>query len=34
MNLFNSADAKRGFLNTAKAFDAEVEPPALIFEGR
>jgi enoyl-CoA hydratase/carnithine racemase len=34
MDLFNSADAKRGFLNTAKAFDADVEPPALIFEGK
>ena len=31
MPLYNSEDATRGFANTAKAFDANVEPSALVF---
>lgn len=34
MDLYNGADAQRGFANTAKAFDAGVEPPSMTFEGR
>jgi len=34
MDLFRSEDAVRGFANTAQAFDAEVEPPAMTFAGR
>lgn len=34
MELYNGADARRGFANTAKAFDADVEPPAMTFEGK
>jgi hypothetical protein len=34
MDLYNSADAKRGFANTAKAFDADIEPPVIAFEGK
>ena len=34
MELYNGADAKRGFGNTAKAFDANIEPPAMTFEGK
>jgi hypothetical protein len=34
MDLFNSDDCARGFLNTAKAFDLGTEPPDLIFNGR
>src|SRR5580658_3058079 len=34
MELYNGADAKRGFANTAKAFDANIEPPAMTFEGK
>jgi enoyl-CoA hydratase/carnithine racemase len=33
MELFHTKDVERGFLSTAKAFDAGVEPPALEFEG-
>jgi enoyl-CoA hydratase/carnithine racemase len=33
-DLFNTEDCTRGFLNTAKAFDREVEPPDMIFNGR
>src|ERR1700744_3187497 len=33
MELYNGADAQRGFANTAKAFDADIEPPAMAFEG-
>jgi enoyl-CoA hydratase/carnithine racemase len=34
MELYNGQDAQRGFANTAKAFDADTEPPAMVFEGR
>lgn len=34
MDLFNSEDAQRGFVNTAKAFDADIEPPDMEFFGR
>ena len=34
MELYNGEDAQRGFANTAKAFDADIEPPALVFEGK
>jgi enoyl-CoA hydratase/carnithine racemase len=34
MDLYTSEDAKRGFVNTAKAFDQNIEPPPIIFNGR
>jgi enoyl-CoA hydratase/carnithine racemase len=34
MELFNTTDCTRGFANTAKAFDQEIEPPDMVFEGR
>ena len=34
MELFNGADAQRGFANTADAFNKDIEPPALVFEGK
>jgi enoyl-CoA hydratase/carnithine racemase len=34
MDLFNTEDCTRGFLNTAKAFDRDVEPPDMVFHGR
>jgi len=34
MELYNGEDAQRGFANTAKAFDADIEPPVIAFEGR
>jgi enoyl-CoA hydratase/carnithine racemase len=34
MELYSGADAQRGFANTAKAFDADVEPPSMVFEGK
>ena len=34
MELYNGADAQRGFANTAKAFNADIEPPAISFEGK
>jgi enoyl-CoA hydratase/carnithine racemase len=34
MELYNGPDAKRGFANTAKAFDADIEPPPMVFEGK
>jgi hypothetical protein len=34
MELFNTEDCVRGFANTAKAFDQEIEPPDMVFEGR
>jgi enoyl-CoA hydratase/carnithine racemase len=34
MDLFNTEDCTRGFLNTAKAFDRDIEPPDMIFNGR
>src|SRR6267142_2214223 len=32
MELFLTKDVQRGFISTAKAFDADVEPPAMTFE--
>jgi enoyl-CoA hydratase/carnithine racemase len=34
MELYDGADAQRGFVNTADAFNRDVEPPALVFEGK
>jgi len=34
MDLFSSADATKGFAETAKAIEEDIEPPALTFEGR
>jgi enoyl-CoA hydratase/carnithine racemase len=34
MELYNGADAQRGFVNTAEAFDKDIEPPTLVFEGK
>jgi enoyl-CoA hydratase/carnithine racemase len=34
MELYNGPDAQRGFANTAKAFDADIEPPPMVFEGK
>jgi enoyl-CoA hydratase/carnithine racemase len=34
MDLFHTEDCARGFLNTAKAFDRDVEPPDMEFNGR
>jgi enoyl-CoA hydratase/carnithine racemase len=34
MELFNGADAQRGFANTADAFNKDMEPPTLVFEGK
>ena len=34
MDLFNSEDCTRGFLNTAEAFDRDVEPPDIVFNNR
>jgi len=34
MDLFNTEDSTRGFLNTAKAFDLDIEPPDMVFHGR
>lgn len=34
MELYNGSDAQRGFANTAKTFDADIEPPDLKFDGR
>ena len=34
MELFNGADAQGGFANTADAFNKNVEPPTLVFEGK
>ena len=34
MDLFHTQDVQRGFASTAAAFDAEVEPPAPVFEGK
>jgi enoyl-CoA hydratase/carnithine racemase len=34
MELYNGPDAQRGFANTAEAFDKDIEPPALVFEGK
>jgi enoyl-CoA hydratase/carnithine racemase len=34
MDLFNTEDVTRGFLNTAGAFDRDVEPPDIVFNNR
>lgn len=34
MDLFATDDATRGFANTAAAFDADVEPPDIVFNGK
>ena len=34
MELYDGADAQRGFANTAVAFDKDIEPPTLVFEGK
>jgi enoyl-CoA hydratase/carnithine racemase len=34
MELYNGRDAQRGFANTADAFNKDIEPPALVFEGK
>jgi enoyl-CoA hydratase/carnithine racemase len=34
MELYNGQDAQRGFVNTAKAFDADIEPPPMVFAGK
>ncbi len=34
MDLYDGSDAQRGFANTAKAFDANVEPPDMVFDGK
>jgi enoyl-CoA hydratase/carnithine racemase len=34
MELYNGADAQRGFASTADAFDRDIEPPTLVFEGK
>jgi enoyl-CoA hydratase/carnithine racemase len=34
MDLFNTEDCTRGFVNTAKAFDRDIEPPDMVFHGR
>src|SRR6201988_61382 len=34
MELYGGADAQRGFLITADAFNKDIEPPALVFEGK
>jgi enoyl-CoA hydratase/carnithine racemase len=32
--LYDGADAQRGFASTAEAFDKDIEPPTLVFEGK
>jgi len=34
MELFFTQDVQRGFISTAKAFDAGIEPPAMTFDGK
>ena len=34
MELYDGPDAQRGFANTADAFDKDIEPPTLAFEGK
>jgi enoyl-CoA hydratase/carnithine racemase len=34
MELYDGADAQRGFANTADAFNKDIEPPTLMFEGK
>jgi enoyl-CoA hydratase/carnithine racemase len=34
MELYDGADAQRGFANTADAYNKDIEPPTLMFEGK
>jgi len=34
MELYDGADAQRGFANTADAFNKDIDPPPLVFEGK
>jgi enoyl-CoA hydratase/carnithine racemase len=34
MELYDGADAQRGFASTADAFNKDIEPPPLVFEGK
>jgi enoyl-CoA hydratase/carnithine racemase len=34
MELYNGADTQRGFANTADAFNKDIEPPTLVFDGK
>jgi enoyl-CoA hydratase/carnithine racemase len=34
IDLYNTEDCTRGFINTAKAFDQDIEPPEIVFHGR
>jgi enoyl-CoA hydratase/carnithine racemase len=34
MELYDGTDARRGFASTADAFNKDIEPPALVFEGK
>ena len=34
MELYDGPDAQRGFANTADAFNKDIEPPTLVFEGK
>ena len=34
MELYDGADAQRGFANTGEAFNKDIEPPTLVFEGK
>jgi hypothetical protein len=34
MELYNGADVQRGFANTADAFNKDIEPPTLVFDGK
>jgi enoyl-CoA hydratase/carnithine racemase len=34
MELYDGADAQRGFASTADAFNKDIEPPTLVFEGK
>jgi enoyl-CoA hydratase/carnithine racemase len=34
MELYGGADAQRGFASTADAFNRDIEPPTLVFEGK
>jgi enoyl-CoA hydratase/carnithine racemase len=34
MELYDGADAQRGFTSTADAFNKDIEPPTLVFEGK
>ncbi|WP_456658756.1 hypothetical protein [Bradyrhizobium sp. JR3.5] len=34
MELYNGTDAQRGFVSTADAFNKDIEPPTLVFEGK